>query len=483
MQLTLLTTLAVAASTVLAAANLEPAAGSVMLGAWYDRNLTDTPSAVNTRLNYKPLAFFQTDMDLSSVVKPWTAPKVVMPQFIQQLEDTKTNAVAMLTLYPFEGYSKITDAQLQEMADWFNKMADAGHSIFVRFASEMNGSWFPYGQDPIGFLASWKRCITFWRNALGANKSKVAFIWSPNSGNGYPYPNGQYSIDPKGTDAATVANLKVLDTNNKPGLDEEDDPYLPYYPGDDYVDWVGMSIYHYGKEWKWVDNVLPQPTQFEDYLQGSKTLPKKFGYAPFYTYFSGPDGVKDSTGKTVSVGNKPLIISETAATYHFAWNENVNKTDPNNARPNTCPVPYCDEPATRVDIKQSWWQSFLNADFVKKYPQMKAVCFFEFIKEEELTLRDFTTFGAAPNIFESVAKFEKEDQDVANAFVADLKAGKMPFLSFAAAKDGTGSAVVTASGSKPTGTGAPTSTTKSGAAGVSVMAGVFAAAGALLFGL
>ena len=24
------------------------------------------------------------------------------------------------------------------------------------------------------------------------------------------------------------------------------DPYGPYYPGDEWVDWVGMSIYHFG---------------------------------------------------------------------------------------------------------------------------------------------------------------------------------------------------------------------------------------------
>ena len=25
-----------------------------------------------------------------------------------------------------------------------------------------------------------------------------------------------------------------------------DDPYAPFWPGDDVVDWVGMSVYHWG---------------------------------------------------------------------------------------------------------------------------------------------------------------------------------------------------------------------------------------------
>lgn len=30
-------------------------------------------------------------------------------------------------------------------------------------------------------------------------------------------------------------------------IDNADDPYLPYYPGDQYVDWVGLSLYNYGQ--------------------------------------------------------------------------------------------------------------------------------------------------------------------------------------------------------------------------------------------
>ena len=38
----------------------------------------------------------------------------------------------------------------------------------------------------------------------------------------------------------------------------EDDPYAPYYPGDDAVDWVGMSLYHWGSAYPWGENEIPE---------------------------------------------------------------------------------------------------------------------------------------------------------------------------------------------------------------------------------
>jgi hypothetical protein len=27
---------------------------------------------------------------------------------------------------------------------------------------------------------------------------------------------------------------------------DKDDPYTPYWPGDEWVDWIGMSLFHFG---------------------------------------------------------------------------------------------------------------------------------------------------------------------------------------------------------------------------------------------
>ncbi len=39
----------------------------------------------------------------------------------------------------------------------------------------------------------------------------------------------------------------MLDTNGDGKLDMSDDMYTPYYPGDEWVDWVGMSIFHFSQ--------------------------------------------------------------------------------------------------------------------------------------------------------------------------------------------------------------------------------------------
>ncbi|KAJ3127806.1 hypothetical protein HK100_009543 [Physocladia obscura] len=461
------------AGVTLATAPLEPPAGKLLFGAWYDRNNSDTPSDVNTRFNYKPLSFFQTDIDFSGVVKPWTAPTITT-QFLQQLEDTNTDAIAFLTVYPFQGFANITgsnfkntfiavfltqhvfklsDAQLADMAQRLNDIVNAGHSVFFRFASEMNGSWFPYGQDPIGFISAWIRCITYWRNALGSNASKVAFIWSPNSGNGYPYPDETYSFDANNTSPANLANLKVLDTNNNGKLDAEDDPYLPYYPGDDYVDWTNlMTFIADGTEYDstvggWDDNSIPVSGKFEHYLNGDTTDPETYGYAPFYTYFASSTGSKNSNGTVVSAGSKPLIISETAATYHFAWIDPIGK-------------PAIKGNATRLEIKQGWYEQFLTADFISNYPQMKAVSTFEFIKSEEVTWRDFTVFGMAPDPDPTSPNFTADANGVAAAISA--YAQSLDFITYAN---------VTSSSSSSAGS---FSTVKSGAVGGNDFSGLFA---------
>ena len=48
-----------------------------------------------------------------------------------------------------------------------------------------------------------------------------------------------------------------------------DDSYAPYYPGDDAVDWVGMSLYHWGATYPWGENELPEANKFTDQLTGT----------------------------------------------------------------------------------------------------------------------------------------------------------------------------------------------------------------------
>jgi hypothetical protein len=112
--------------------------------------------------------------------------------------------------------------------DYIDKWADAarafGHPLIVAFGDEMNGDWFPwsgiyYGgaeltddkpnewEGPENFKAAYRHVVDRVR-ARGATNIKWMFHT-----NNYSYP---------------------LDTWN----------FAPaYYPGSDYVDWLGMSVY------------------------------------------------------------------------------------------------------------------------------------------------------------------------------------------------------------------------------------------------
>jgi len=96
-----------------------------------------------------------------------------------------------------------------------------GTRIFIRYASEMNGNWFSYGQKPLEFLESWKWVVSTIRGATN-NSENVAFIWAPNSGNGYPFPLGTYMIskenDPEQYDYLDTNRDGILDINGKLSL-------------------------------------------------------------------------------------------------------------------------------------------------------------------------------------------------------------------------------------------------------------------------
>jgi beta-mannanase len=97
------------------------------------------------------------------------------------------------------------------------------------------GAWFAYGQTPSLFIASWRKVVGKVREIAGTEN--IAFVWAPNSGNGYPFPGQKYSVLPKGPKWEAA-----LDTNGNGEFDTMDDPYSPYYPGDEWVDWVGMKV-------------------------------------------------------------------------------------------------------------------------------------------------------------------------------------------------------------------------------------------------
>lgn len=84
----------------------------------------------------------------------------------------------------------------------------------IRFAHEMNGTWTSWGRGvntntSSDYVAAWRRVVSIFR-ARGA--TNVEWVWTPN-------------VDPL--------------------------PFSDLYPGDDWVDWVGLDGYNWGSLDRW----------------------------------------------------------------------------------------------------------------------------------------------------------------------------------------------------------------------------------------
>ena len=122
--------------------------------------------------------------------------------------------------------------------------ADWGGPILLRFAPEMNGDFYPWGvgangNTPGDFIAAWRHLVSIFREQ-GANN--VEWVWGPNNG-----PLGDLS---------------------------------DVYPGDQWVDWLGLSAYNHGGSWGW----------------------ESFSAA-----------VRDAYRELAAISSKPIILAETGS--------------------------------------------------------------------------------------------------------------------------------------------------------------------------
>jgi hypothetical protein len=123
------------------------------------------------------------------------------------MDEVKSNAIMFLTVYPFDGFEVVSDKSIQDFANVVLNITSKGRRVMIRYASEMNGNWFAYGQQPTAFIASFRKVVDVFRKTI-TNRNMFAFIWAPNSGNGYPFSS------PNDIRLKNVTDLKILDTNS-----------------------------------------------------------------------------------------------------------------------------------------------------------------------------------------------------------------------------------------------------------------------------
>jgi hypothetical protein len=95
---------------------------------------------------------------------------------------------------------------------WAKSVAASGLIVYVRYAHEMNGDWYPWSRDPAGYVAAWRRVVDIFR-AEGATNARFVFSLNPSV------------FEPE---AGWAENLRK------------------YWPGDDYVDLLGSTMINFG---------------------------------------------------------------------------------------------------------------------------------------------------------------------------------------------------------------------------------------------
>jgi Glycosyl hydrolase family 26 len=154
----------------------------------------------------------------------------------------------------YDGYVRRSAA---EAAAW-------GHPILLRFAHEMNGDWYPWGRrgrnTPQLYTHVWRHVVHLFRESDATN---VEWVWSPNVNE----------------EAGPSISLPLIG-----GGSSHPFPFERYYPGDRWVDWIGLDGFNWGKGGAW------------------QSFTEIFG---------------NSYDSVVRFSSRPIIVSETASNERF----------------------------------------------------------------------------------------------------------------------------------------------------------------------
>jgi hypothetical protein len=225
----------------------------------------------------------------------------------------------------------------------------------LRWGHEMNGDWTSYGLKPVDYIHSFQQLT----KAIRRHTNLTAMVWSPNIGINYPYRGGGHAYPTNVTDPA---NFAALDTNSDGILNYLDDPYMPYFPGEEYVDWFGISIYWYPDE---LQNEPVWEGYFRDNMRGSGPAVDRMSDTARLD-----GGLRNYYSRFPEHFNKPVMLPETAGPW-FVNPKAVNT-------------------ATELEVKQAWWRQIFGPDTFRDFPHLKAVVQFEEIKSDgQGEVRDF----------------------------------------------------------------------------------------------
>ncbi|TPX57565.1 hypothetical protein PhCBS80983_g03719 [Powellomyces hirtus] len=360
-------------------APLEPPTGKRLFGAALNLK-SDSPTEFNTRIGQSASVFmFSMHIPPLNVSNNTPSPAPGAVGFgagtdnLELIDETATDAYVHLSVFPRRGLDSqnFTQADIQRIVNTCAGFNARGRGVFLRFAPSMNTPWVRWGQQPSLFTVAWNNLHKALREHPEANQT--ALVWAPQEATGSPWPKGGSSSPAPGT-----ANYDAINPK-----DPFQDPYAVYWPGDIYVDWVGLSVYYRGKQYPWTANGLPTVDAIADAIRGVNSVSK----TDFYDRYAAQKG-------------KPFMLAETAAVYLR------NKTG-------SQAIPAGD-PA-EVATKRAWWSQYMAPTFTNSFPLLKMICLWDMQEEGE---------QAQSNLY---LDYRVTNRTV-NEFAADLKASQGSFI-------------------------------------------------------
>ncbi|WP_426227798.1 glycoside hydrolase family 26 protein [Pseudarthrobacter sp. DSP2-3-2b1] len=163
-------------------------------------------------LSYKDFRQAPPVFELESVVQRGAMPLLTWEPWIAGAGVTQpAYALARITAGDFDPY----------ISQWAAALASWGKPVMLRFAHEMNGDWYPWaeavnGNSPGDYVQAWRHVHAL---VSAAGATNVNWVWAPNGG-------------------GSVENSAL-------------------YPGDAYVDTVGLDAYNWGTTQVWSSWQLP----------------------------------------------------------------------------------------------------------------------------------------------------------------------------------------------------------------------------------
>lgn len=277
---------------------------------------TDSTRAYTDRLGAPPVVVAK------AVPVPFTPDaELYAGQFLDQA--AAVGAVPLMELVPDGPLADLDEGAVSTVADELRQLTAARDvPLLLAFAPEMNAPWRPYGQDPAAFLDRYRAVAQAVRDIPG-----LRLVWMPAQGTDYPFRSAAQAA------AVDPGVRTAMDTDGDGALTGADDPYQPYYPGDDVVDWAALSLTWGNPD----DTVSPNVAPAAGAFASAVTAADGFGFLD--RYVSGPE--------------HPLLVT-TGVRY----------------------VPGAGG-ATALDVKQGWWRQAVGYPGTATVPGLAAVVWSE----------------------------------------------------------------------------------------------------------